>query len=121
MVNLSSIVIGVTDLHRAKDFYAKLFNTEFEEFRPPFASFILGGIEFNLEQDSSDRDATWSEMYIGGRKSFSISTDNINVFLELAVSLGAKTIVPVHDTTWGWREAVIADLDNNEFVVEQKL
>ena len=45
MIRPSSILIGVHDLNKAKRFYETLFEITFEEFRPPFASFIMNGLE----------------------------------------------------------------------------
>jgi uncharacterized glyoxalase superfamily protein PhnB len=93
----------------------------FQEFRPPFASATLGDIEFNIEENASYRSSDWAELYIGGRKQVSFQTDNLEQFIQQAESWGAKVIKESIDQPWGWKEAIIADPDNNEFIIEQEL
>ncbi|MES2470777.1 MAG: VOC family protein [Patescibacteria group bacterium] len=120
MLKVSSILIGVSDLNKARPFYENVFGMKFEEFRPPFASAVLDGIEFNIEENASYRSSDWAELYIGGRKQVSFETDNLENFLKQAESLGAKIIKDIETKPWGWKEAIIADLDGNEFIIEQE-
>lgn len=121
MLKFSSILIGVKDLNKAKDFYEKVFGFKFDEFRPPFASATLDGIEFNIEEDADYRSPDWANLYIGGRKPFSFQTDNLEEFLQTAEQGGAKIIKGIEVKPWGWQEAIIADPDGNEFIIEQEV
>lgn len=120
MIKVSSILIGVTDLNKARPFYENVFRMKFEEFRPPFASAILGDIEFNIEENASYRSPEWSRLYIGGRKHVSFEVDNLSDFIESAKSHGARVVKEIEEKPWGWKEVVIADLDGNEFIIEQE-
>ncbi|HLD81648.1 MAG TPA: VOC family protein [Patescibacteria group bacterium] len=121
MLKVSSILIGVNDLNKAKPFYEQVFGFQFGEFRPPFASASLDGIEFNIEENADYRSKDWTNNYVGGRKHVSFETDNLEQFLAKAESLGGQIIEPPKEKPWGWKEAIIADPDGNEFIVEQKL
>lgn len=121
MLKVSSVLIGVASLERAKLFYQKVFGVTFDEFRPPFASFMLCNLEFNLEEDTATRTADWSKLYIGGRKNISFETDDLSSFLVLASNNGATIVQQPKIRPWGLREAIFSDLDGNEFVVEQKI
>ena len=121
MVKVSSIVIGVTNLEQARSFYEGVLGMQFSEFRPPFASATLGSIEFNIEEDAAYRSRDWVEKYVGGRTRIGFETDNLDQFLESAAQRGANITEKPVDRPWGWREAVIADRDGNEFVIEQKI
>lgn len=121
MLKVSSILIGVNDLNKVKSFYEQVFGFQFNEFRPPFASAHLDGVEFNIEENADYRAANWAGDYIGGRKHVSFQTDGLEKFLAQAESLGAKIIELPQDKPWGWKEAIIADPDGNEFIIEQKL
>ena len=121
MLKVSSILIGVNDLNKAKSFYEQVFGFQFKEFRPPFASATFDGIEFNIEENADYRAADWASNYIGGRKHVSFETDNLEQFIAKAESLGTKIIEAPQEKPWGWKEAVIADPNGNEFIVEQKL
>lgn len=121
MLKISSILIGVTDLIKARPFYEQVFGFQFKEFRPPFASASFDGIEFNIEENTNYRSVDWAKNYIGGRKHIAFETNNLEQFLAKAESLGAKITIPPQEKPWGWKEAVIADPDHNEFIIEQKL
>ncbi len=121
MLKVSSVLIGVNSLAMAKEFYQNVFGIAFTEFRPPFASFILDNLEFNLEENAPNRSSDWSKLYIGGRKNVSFETDDLASFLLLATKNGAQIIQHPENKTWGWQEAVFSDLDGNEFLIEQKL
>ncbi len=121
MLKVSSILIGVSDLNKARPFYENLFGMKFDEFRPPFASATLNGIEFNIEENASYRSSDWAKIYIGGRKHVSFQSDDLEVFLTQAEKFGAKIIKGVETKSWGWKEAIIADPDGNEFIIEQEV
>lgn len=121
MLKISSILIGVSNLEKAKPFYEKVFGFVFDEFRPPFASVEFDGIEFNIEENASTRDENWAKKNIGGRKNISFETENLEEFLKVALENGATIVKPSTNTPWKWRELIIADPDGNEFLVEQNL
>ncbi|MBP7057609.1 VOC family protein [Candidatus Gracilibacteria bacterium] len=121
MLKISSILIGVRSLAVAKPFYENVFGVTFEEFRPPFASFVFDGVEFNIEEDAPTRAPDWARNYIGGRKHIALKTDDLDQFLSQAQIHGATLIKEPHTHPWGWREAIIADLDDNQFIVEQEI
>ena len=120
MIKVSSILIGVTDLHRSRAFYEQVFGMRFEEFRPPFASALLGDVEFNIEENAPYRSENWARNYIGGRKQVSFQVDDLKGFLEKASGFGARVVQSIEEKSWGWSEAVVADFDGNEFIVEQE-
>lgn len=121
MLKVSSILIGVRDLNKARPFYENLFGMKFNEFRPPFASAILDNIEFNIEEDASYRSNDWSKLYIGGRKQVSFETKDLKSFLKQAEAFEATVVKEVEIKPWGWKEAIISDPDGNEFIIEQEI
>lgn len=121
MLKVSSILIGVSDLNKARPFYEDVFGMKFDEFRPPFASANLGGVEFNIEENASYRSSDWSKLYIGGRKQVSFQADDLDSFLKQAELSGAKIIKEAETKPWGWKEAIITDPDGNEFIIEQEV
>jgi predicted enzyme related to lactoylglutathione lyase len=121
MLKISSILIGVSNLDKARPFYENVLGFTFDEFRPPFASATFDGIEFNIEENAPYREAGWAKNHIGGRKPMSFKTDNLDTFLEKAQKSGATIIQKPEEKPWGWRESVISDMDGNEFLVEQEV
>ncbi len=120
-IKLGSLLIGVSDLHKARTFYEKVFGMNTVEFRPPFMQANLNGIEFNIEEDAEYRSKDWSKNNIGGRKVFSFYVDDIFEFLNEARTNGATVVEEPKKEPWGWYDAVIADPDGNEFVISQEI
>lgn len=120
-VRFSSILIGTRDLENSRKFYERLLGIKFDEFRPPFASFRLGDVEFNVEEDTDYREPNWANMHIGGRKPFSFRVEDLRMFIREAIKIRATLVREIEEKPWGWREAVIADPDGNEFIVEEKI
>ena len=120
-IKLNSILIGVSDIMKAKPFYEKVLNAEFTEVRPPFSCFTMNGIEFNIEEDSPERSEGWVGKYVGTVKPISFEVDDVTAFLELVVNNGGRIVSPAKDRPWGWRDADFADPDGNVFIVEQEI
>lgn len=121
MLKISSIVIGVKSLNQSRSFYEHVLGISFSEFRPPFASFFLDGIEFNIEENSEHRDSSWVKNYIGGRKAIAFAVNDIEQFLANVKAFNGQIVQHSQKKPWGWIEAVIADPDGNEFLIEQKV
>ena len=120
-VTFSAVLIGVRDILKSQPFYENVFGVTFDEVRPPFSSFMLNGIEFQIEELSVDRSDKWSERYVGTPKGFCFETNDINEFLKRVVDNGGAITSAVKDLPWGYREARFTDLDGNDFIIEQPL
>ena len=118
---LGTILIGVKDLNISRKFYEEILGIEIIDFRPPFMEGKLGDTEFNIEENADYRDSDWAEKNIGGRKSFTLEVDDILKFIENAKINGVKIIHEPKKQDWGWYDAVISDVDGNEFVIEQEV
>ncbi len=121
MLKISSVLIGVRSLQKARPFYEQVFSFVFNEFRPPYASVTFDGLEFSIEEDADYRKPDWAKNYIGGRKHIAFETDDLEGFIAKAKVHGAKIVQEPEVKPWGYKEAVIADPDSNEFLVEQKV
>ncbi len=120
-IKIGVMLIGVTDLTKSKSFYEKAFGIETIDFRPPFMQGKLGDIEFNIEENAPYRDPEWASKNIGTRKSFTFQVDDILKFLDVAKEAGGRIIEEPIKREWGWCDAIIADTDGNEFVIEQEI
>lgn len=120
-ISLGSLLIGVSDLNKARTFYEKVFNMKTIEFRPPFMQADLNGVEFNIEEDADYRKKDWSKNNVGGRKAFSFYVDDIFEFVDNAKSNGAHVVEEPKKEPWGWYDAIISDQDGNEFVISQEI
>ncbi len=117
---LGVLIIGVSDLNEAKTFYENVFGMKIKEFRPPFMQGELDSVEFNIEENAPYRHSNWASKNIGNRKSFTFEVEDIFKFLEQAEKNGARVVEKPTKQEWGWCDAVIADMDENEFVIEQE-
>lgn len=120
MIKVSSILIGVKDLNISKSFYENILGREFIEFRPPYSLAVQSGIEFNIEEDAEYRNKDWAQIYIGGRKQVAFEVSDLEAFINDLKINNIKIIQGIEVKQWGWKEAIIADIDGNEFIIEQK-
>ncbi len=120
-IKVGVMLIGVTDLNIAKPFYEKVFGMEIAEFRPPFMQAKLGDSEFNIEENAPYREKDWAKHNIGSRKAFTFEVEDIFEFIKNAKDNGAVLIQEPVKQAWGWYDAVIADPDGNEFVIEHEI
>ena len=116
-----SILIGVNNLIKSKEIYENIFGMQFVELRPPFAQANLNGLEFNIEENTDYRDKDWSDKNIGNRKSISFEVDNIEEMKIKVLENNCKIIKDIEIMPWGYKEMIFADIDNNEFMIEQKI
>lgn len=119
-VSFGAVLIGVRDILKSKPFYENVFAVTFNEVRPPFSSFTLNGIEFQLEENTPDRGLGWDKKYLGTPKGFCFETDNLEEFLGKVIENGG-THTEVTEHSWGYREAHFTDMDGNDFIVEQEI
>lgn len=120
-VSFNAVLIGVHDILKSKIFYENVLDVTFDEARPPFSNFYLNGIEFMVEENTSERDQNWEEDYLGTPKGFCFSCEDINLFLEKVTTFGGTVITEPIKKPWGSIEAKFADLDGNTFIIEQEL
>lgn len=118
---IPSFLIWVSSLEKSKSFYENVFDVSFDEFRPPFACFTLHGIEFDIEEDAEYRSPDWKEKYIWWHKAISFNVDDLGIFLEKVKENWGKIVKDIEEKSWGYKEAKIADLDENIFIIDQKI
>lgn len=120
-ISFESVLIGVSSIEKAKPFYESVFGVTFEEVRPPFSCFTMNGIEFDVEENSSDRSSDWGKNYLGTLKPISFKVDSVDDFLKLVITHGGTIAQEPSVKPWGWKEAKFTDLDGNIFLVEEEV
>jgi predicted enzyme related to lactoylglutathione lyase len=120
-ITFESVLIGVKSIEKAKPFYESVFGITFDEVRPPFSCFTMNGIEFDVEENSSERSPDWEKNYIGTLKPFSFKVDSVDDFLVLVTTHGGTIAQEPSVKPWGWKEAKFTDLDGNIFLVEEEV
>lgn len=117
---LAANIIGVLDVEKASKWYADILGMELVQLKPPyFCEMKLGDASFLLEKHSPERPVGFQDIPTGVRVSAIIGVDNIKEFIKEARKKRVKVIhEPVHQSWGGWN-AVIQDLDGNEFIIDQ--
>lgn len=120
-VELGANLIGVKDMTKAKAWYSNVFGMKVVDFRPPeFLEMKLGSNTFYIETANPKRAKGFEEEFnIGGRSSAIFAVDDIHKFMKHAKKHKAKIIISPIQQFWGGWNAVIADPDGNEFIIDQ--
>ncbi len=117
---LGPIVIGVTNIERAKEFYVNVFEIEVERQDSNYLSAYLGDTHIELEEDSEYRFPNWTKHHIGTYKNSEFIVEDVNTFLEKVKVYGGKVISEPVTRPWGTIGAEIADPDGNMFLIVQE-
>ena len=118
-IKLSANIIFVTDLARAKQWYEEVMGMKSIDYRPPeFLEMTLGKDHFYIESENPKRAPGFQKVQIGIRSSAIFAVEDIHQFIEQAKKLGTKIVVEPVQQFWGDWNAVIADPDGNEFVID---
>ncbi|MSS74844.1 VOC family protein [Candidatus Pacearchaeota archaeon] len=120
-IELGANLIGVKDITKAKVWYTKVFGMKTVECRPPeFLEMTLGKNTFYIETKNPKRAKGFEEEFnIGGRSSAVIRVSNIKQFIAKCKKLNVTISVQPVQQFWGGWNAVIADPDGNEFIIDQ--
>lgn len=117
--SLSANIFYVTDLPRAKAWYGSVLGMEVIEYRPPeFLEMKLGNAVFYIETENEKREDGFKEAHIGGRMSAIFTVKDLPRVIENLRSQGVRVVVEPVQQFWGGWNAVIADPDGNEFVLD---
>lgn len=118
---LGPIIIGTSDIERAKKFYISVFGLKIEcEDRNYVSARGIDGTHIELEEDSKDRFPRWAERNIGTYKNSEFHVSDVKSFLEKVVSNGGEIVSAPTPRPWGDIGAEFADPDGNIFLICQK-
>lgn len=119
-VKLGANLIGVKDVTKAKEWYSKIFGMKVVEYRPPeFLEMKLGKNIFYIETANPKRAKGFEEEFnVGGRSSAIFEVGDIHKFISRCRKNRVKIVVMPVKQFWGDWNAVIADPDGNEFIID---
>lgn len=103
MLGLRTLIYKVSDLQKAKDWYALAFETQPYFDQPFYVGFNIGGFELGLDPDGYDEKGEFSNStaYWG--------VMDINLEFERLIALGAKSISPPQNVGGEITVATVAD------------
>jgi predicted enzyme related to lactoylglutathione lyase len=111
------VIVGVSDLDRAIEFYRDAMGFEFVHAAPEFAfaEFKVGGMRFSLAGGSGGD----GSHKVGGNTGIGFVVDDLDAaHKELACKDVAFTMEPARQP-WGGYMAMFADPDGNVFYLDQ--
>jgi predicted enzyme related to lactoylglutathione lyase len=118
---LGPIIIGTSDIEKAKEFYTKVFGLKIGDQSENYLSAIgVDGVHIELEEDSDNRFPNWKENNVGTYKNSEFSVQDIFSFFESVKENGGSVVSEPVARPWGGYGGEIADLDGNIFLISQK-
>lgn len=117
---LGPIVIGVTNIKKAKEFYVNVFEIEIDNQDKNYVSARLNDTRIELEEDSEHRFPNWKKHQVGTYKNSEFIVEDMNAFIEKVRANGGKVISEPVMRPWGSVGAEIADPDGNIFLITQE-
>ena len=119
--NLGPIIIGTSNIEKAKAFYTAVFGVTIDHESPHYVSARgVDGTQIELEEYSEHRFPNWKEHNIGTYKNSEFQVADIHSFLESVEKHGGRIITRAVSRPWGGFGAEIADPEGNMFLIAQK-
>ncbi|QFU92098.1 VOC family protein [Amycolatopsis sp. YIM 10] len=115
-LQVSTIMLGVEDVDRAKEFYAGGLGCEVKQDHPGFVTCALGSLDLALyEREAAAQDAGVSSEGSGFRgSSYHFITDSraaVDEVMGAAKAAGATIVKPAEAVEWGGYSGYFADPD----------
>ncbi len=118
---LQAIIMGTTNMERAKNFYVAVFGITIEN--DESSHYVSGhgvdGTFIELEGDAEHRFPNWKAHNIGTYKNSEFRVSDIHSFLEIVEKHGGTVITKATPRPWGGFGAEVADPDGNMFLISQ--
>jgi PhnB protein len=118
-----SVMLTVTDLKAAVDFYQKAFGftkpaiMNGPDGNPMHAELTLRETTLMLEPEIAARGLRSAKTLGGSPSTLYLLTEDVDATVAKAVKLGATTLGPVTDMFWGDRCGRVVDPDGNNWMV----
>ncbi len=119
---LRSIIIGTSNMERAKNFYTSVFGVviENDESSHYVSAHLSDGNHIELEGNSENRFSNWVKHNVGTYKNTEFFVPDINLFFQTVEENGGTIITKPVPRPWGGFGGEIADPDGNIIAISQK-
>jgi predicted enzyme related to lactoylglutathione lyase len=119
---LGPIIIGTSDIAKAKKFYVAVFGLIIESESDNYVSaHAVDGTRIELEEDSENRFPEWAKRNIGTYKNCEFHVADLASFLKNVAQHGGTIVSPATPRPWGDVNAEFSDSDGNIFLVSQRV
>ncbi len=117
--SLGAHLIFVSSVEASKAFYRDILGFELVEENPHFTEYTLPGGRLYVEEKNPSRAKGFDSVHIGGPTGVVLAVENIRAIVEELRSKGVQVIIEPVEQVWGGWNAVIADSDGNEFILDE--
>jgi predicted enzyme related to lactoylglutathione lyase len=118
---LGPIIIGTSDIAKAKKFYVAVFGLVIDSESDSYVSaHTIDGTRIELEADSENRFPSWAKRNIGTYKNCEFHVADLTSFLRNVVAHGGAIVSQVTPRPWGDVNGEFSDLDGNIFLISQR-
>ncbi len=119
---LRSVIIGISNMERAKKFYISVFGIiiENDESSHYVSAHAVDGTHIELEGDSENRFTNWVKHNVGTYKNTEFVVSDINLFFDTVEKNGGKIVTKPVARPWGGFGGEIADTEGNILAISQK-
>lgn len=117
--SLGAHPIFVSDVEKVKNFYRDILGLELTEENPHFTEYRIDGGTLYVEEKNPDRAKGFDSVHIGGPTGIVLAVDDIKTTVEELRMKGVAITAEPIEQVWGGWNAVIADADGNEFILDE--
>jgi predicted enzyme related to lactoylglutathione lyase len=118
---LGPIIIGTSDVAKAKLFYIAVFGIVVDRESENYVSArMIDGTRMELEEESENRFPQWAARNIGTYKNCEFHVADLILFLKNVVEHGGIVVSAPVIRPWGDVNAEFSDCDGNVFLVSQR-
>lgn len=117
--SLGAHLIFVSNVEASKAFYRDILGLELVEENPHFTEYHIDDGTLYVEEKNPERVKGFDQVRIGGATGVVLAVDDIRSVIEELRLKGVRVIVEPVEQLWGGWNAVIADADGNEFILDE--
>lgn len=118
-VSLGAHLIFVSNVEVSKAFYRDILGLELVEENPHFTEYRIDGGTLYVEEKNPERAKGFDQVRIGGATGVVLAVEDIRSAVDELKAKGVRIIVEPVEQVWGGWNAVIADPDGNEFILDE--
>ncbi len=117
--SLGAHLIFVSDVEASKAFYRDILGFALVEENPHFTEYTLPGGRLYVEEKNPSRAKGFENIHIGGPTGIVLAVDDIRAAIDELRRAGVTILVEPIQQTWGGWNAIIADVDGNQLILDE--
>lgn len=117
-LRIGAHLVFVSDVEKSKTFYRDILGLNLVEENPHFTEYELSGGVLYVEEKNPGRAKGFESVRIGGPTGVVLAVDDIQEAVDHLKKHDVRIIVEPIEQTWGGWNAIFADFDGNEFILD---